>query len=131
MKKLLLMVGCLYLWTGSACADDVFFKAGPLALNIPFKSAQATYMFDFRAKQNLVGGETPIVTLWDKVEGDFGVVTSLQGAGTPFVGGNLLIGNILDRYVSLPQDLKIGGFGGWNFNTSEPIYGLKGSYKIW
>jgi hypothetical protein len=71
------------------------------------------------------------MTLWNRVEGDIGVVTSLQGQGTPFVGGNLLIGNLLDKYVTLPSDLKLGGFGGYNFNSNAPIYGLKASYKLW
>lgn len=132
MKKLLLAVlllgGCL----SFARADDVaYFKYGPLELNIPFKTGQVVYMYDFKASQNLVGGETPVLTLWNRIEGDFGAVTSLEGVGTPFVGGNLLIGNLLDKWVSLPSDLKVGGFGGYNFHTDHPIYGLKASYKLW
>lgn len=115
-----------------AHADDTaYFSYGPLSLNVPFKTARATYLYDFHAKQNLVGGETPVVTLWNRVEGTGGVVTSLQGQGTPFVGGNIIIGNLLDKYVTLPTDFLIGGFGGWNFNAKAPIYGLKASMKIW
>lgn len=133
MKKLLVLLAVIALWPiRPAMADDnAFFKAGPLSLSIPLKTARATYMFDFNANQNLIGGETPIASLWNRVEGTIGAVTSLQGQGTPFVGGNILVGNLLDKYVSLPSDLAIGGFGGWNFNSDAPIYGLKASVRLW
>lgn len=129
MKKVFL---ALMLLAGVSYADDTaYFKVGPLELNIPFKSARVTYLYDFNANQNLVGGETPVVSLWQRVEGTVGAVTSLQGRGTPFVGGNILIGNVLQQYVSLPEDLLVGGFGGYDFNADAPIYGLKASYKLW
>mgnify|MGYP006935474241 FL=1 len=129
MKKTLLLLAVL---VSPAFADDTaFFKLGPLSLNVPFKTASVTYLYDFNAKKNLVGGETPIVTLWERLEGTVGAVTSLEGQGAPFVGGNLLLGNVLSRYIALPADLKVGGFGGWDFNSDAPIYGLKASYKLW
>lgn len=131
MKKLVLalLLGCV----GIGYAEDVpaYFKAGPLELNIPLKTVKATYLYDFNADQNLVGGESPFITLWNRIEGVGGAVTSLEGQGTPFVGGNILIGNLLDRYITLPGDFSIGGFGGWNFRTDAAIYGLKASTKIW
>lgn len=131
MKRLLLTL-CLFCMAGMAFADDnVYFKAGPLELNIPLKTARATYMFDFNAKQNLVGGETPIASVWSRVEATVGAVTSLEGAGTPFVGGNILIGNLLEQWITLPSDLTVGGFGGYNFNSDAPIYGLKASLRLW
>lgn len=141
MKKLLAIL-CLFCGIqGVAHADDTaFFKLGPLALNVPFKSVSVTYLFDFHANESLVGGETPIASLFDnpateafdpRIEGVVGAVTSLQGQGTPFVGGNILVGNLVDKWVSLPSDLKIGGYGGWNFHTEAPIYGLKASIAIW
>ena len=129
--KLLSKVASLVLLCAIARADDnAFFKIGPLALNIPLKTAQATYMFDFNAKQNLVGGETPVITLWDKVEGTVGAVTSLQGQGSPFVGGNIKLENVIEKYVSL-GNISIGGFGGYNFNENKAIYGLKASTQLW
>lgn len=131
MKKLALFVG-LFLMCGMARADDLaFFKAGPLSLNIPFKTVAVTYLYDFHSNQNMVGGETSVVSLWNRIEGTVGAVTSLQGKGTPFVGGNVLVGNLVDKWVTLPSDLKVGGFGGWNFNTEAPIYGVKASIQIW
>lgn len=131
MKKLL-VVTLLMLGVSVVRADDpVFFKVGPLSLNVPLKTAAVTYMYDFNANQNLVGGETTLLTIWDRIEGTAGAVTSLQGQGTPFVGGNILIGNLVDKWVTLPSDFKIGGFGGYNFHTDAPIYGLKASIQIW
>lgn len=111
MKKILLLLSVVLLYPlcPAAADDNAFFKFGPLSLNIPFKTASVVYMYDFQANQNLVGGETPIVTLWDRVEGTVGAVTSLEGQGAPFVGGNILIGNLVDRWISLPTDFKIGG----------------------
>lgn len=133
MKKLLLAAFALTVFGAMvARADDTaYFRLGPLALNVPLKSARVTYLYDFKAQQNLVGGETPVASLWDRIEGTFGAVTSLDGQGTPFVGGNILIGNLVDKWVSLPSDLTIGGFGGYNFNSSAPIYGLKAGMRLW
>jgi len=130
VKKWLLAL-CLVAPLQYVSADPVFFRSGPLSLSIPFKSAQVTYMYDFHESQNLVGGETPFITLWDRVQGTFGGVTSLQGQGTPFVGGNIIIGNLLDKWITLPSDLLFGGFGGWDFNTEKPIYGIKASVRLW
>lgn len=132
MKKLLVLCACLLCWAGLSYADDsAYFKAGPLELNIPLKTTRATYIYDFKGKQNLVGGESPFLTLWGKVEGTIGAVTSLEAQGTPFVGGNVLIGNVLDRWVTLPTDFSIGAVGGWNFNAEQALYGLKASVKVW
>lgn len=131
MKKLLVLFLLLGPILPAAAEDTVYFKAGPLTLHIPFKSAAATYMYDFHNNNNLVGGETTIVTLWDKIEGIGGVVTSLQGEGAPFIGGNFIIGNILDRWLNLPPAFKFGGFGGYDFRADTPMYGLKASVAIW
>jgi hypothetical protein len=115
----------------SHAEDEAYFKAGPLGLHIPFKSARVTYLYDFHANQNLVGGETPIADMWNRVEGTVGVITSLEGQGTPFIGGNILIGNLLEKWLTLPPDLLVGGYGGYNFNSEAPIYGLKASIRLW
>lgn len=131
MKKLMIMALCLAP-IRPAFADDVaFFKIGPLALNVPFKTGMVTYLYDFNANKNLVGGETALASLWNRVEGTAGVVTSLDGQGTPFVGGNILIGNLLNKWVTLPEDLRLGGFGGYDFNAEKTLYGLKASVRLW
>lgn len=117
----------------AASADDTntYWKFGPLELNIPLKTVRATYLYDFKVNQNLVGAETPFVTLWSRVEGTFGAITSLEGQGTPILGGNVIIGNLLDRWITLPTDFSVGAFGGWNFRSASEVYGLKASTKIW
>ena len=128
----LVLVGMLAFWgISEVFADSAYFSYGPLSLDIPLKTARVTYLYDFHANQNLVGGETPFLTLWNRVEGTFGAVTSLQGQGTPFLGGNVIVGNLLDQWITLPPDFLIGGYGGWNFNAKAPIYGVKASLKIW
>lgn len=133
MKRLLVMLLTILVLSPKWChaADNAYYKIGPLELNVPLKTGRVTYLYDFKAHQNLVGGETPVVTIWDRVEGTIGAVTSLQGEGTPFVGGNLILGNLLERYITLPPDLLIGGYGGYNFRTNSPIYGLKASVRLW
>lgn len=126
------LIAAILFFGGLAHADDnAFFKIGPLEMNIPFKTTRATYLYDFRNSQNLVGAETPIFTFFGKIEETVGVVTSLEGQGTPFVGGNVIIDNVLDKWITLPPEFSLGAFGGYNFRTEGPIYGLKGSYKIW
>lgn len=129
MKKI--MFAMLLLAGVSYAEDNAYFKAGPLELNLPFKTTRATYLYDFKVNQNLIGAETPVVSLWDKVEGTAGVVTSLEGQGTPFVGGNILVGNLVEKWITLPADFTVGGFGGFNFRNDAPMYGLKASVKIW
>lgn len=133
MKRLLLLIAVLLLWPNRPvfADDNAYFKAGPLELNVPLKTTRASYLYDFNANLNLIGAETPIISLWKRVEGVAGVVTSLSGQGTPFVGGNILIGNLLEKWITLPADFTIGGFGGYNFNTDAPIYGLKASVRLW
>ena len=130
MKRLFAVLALMLASTAYA-DDNAYFKAGPLELNIPFKSTRVVYLFDFKAHQSLVGGETPFLTLWNRLEGTGGVVTSLDGAGTPFLGGNVIVGNLLERYVALPTDFLIGAFGGYNARSEQPVFGLKGSLKIW
>ena len=130
MKRLLAGV-LLFCLCGIAMADDTaFFKVGPLSLNIPLKTTSVTYLYDVQGNQNMVGGETPIISLWDKVEGTVGVVTSLDGNGTPFVGGNINVGNTLDKWVSLGP-INIGVFGGYDFKREAAIFGPKAATKIW
>lgn len=141
MKKLLLAVAVLLGPTFAFADDPAYFKAGPLSLTIPLKTVAVTYLYDFNLNRNLVGGETPFAGLLDnpdtvevydpKIEGTLGAVTSLEGAGTPFVGGNIHLGNVLEKYISLPPDLSVGGYGGFDFNAEVPIYGLKASVKLW
>lgn len=133
MKRLVLLAGLFVCLTqGVAMADDnLSLPIGPLTFTVPLKTASLVYLYDFNAQRNLVGAETPFVSAWDKFEGTVGAVTSLDGNGSPFLGGNLIIGNVLAKYVTLPENFKIGGYGGYDVNSDSAIYGLKASTKIW
>lgn len=131
MRKLLLAAIALMGFSVLAYGEDAFFKVGPLELDIPLKTGRAVYLYDFRGEQTLVGAETPVLTLWNRVEGTAGVVSSLEGNGSPFLGGNVLVGNLLQKYVTLPEDLAVGGFLGHDFNSEASMYGLKASIKLW
>lgn len=111
--------------------DTAYFKLGPLAINVPFKTARIAYGHDFKTTEELIFGETPVISLWDKIEGTIGVVTSLSGRGSPTIGGDFMLGNILDKWITLPADLNIGGFGSRDFNQGQWMYGVKASIKLW
>lgn len=131
LNKSLIVLFLLSAGAVSLHADDVLFRIGPLDLNIPFKTAQATYLYDFKLNENLIGAETPVLTLWNKLEGTVGAVTSLQGQGTPFIGGNVKLSELLPGLVNFPTGFSVGAFGGRNFNQGEWIYGLKASTRLW
>lgn len=133
MKKLLLLLAAvLVLGPKFAFADDnAFFKAGPLELNIPFKTASVVYLYDGINQRSLTGGETPIFTVWNKVSGTVGVVTTIDNAsGAPFLGADLDLGNALERFVSLGP-IKLGGWGGRDFRESKWMGGVKASLPLW
>lgn len=131
MRKILLAFTALLALGVFAHADDAFFKAGPFEFNVPLKTARAVYLYDFRDEQTLLGAETPVITLWERIEGTAGIVSSLEGQGAPFLGGNILIGNLLEKYVSWPEDIVVGAFIGHDFRMEHSIYGLKASIKLW
>lgn len=133
MKKLMML--CLLCMAGGSFADSpAYFKTGPLELNIPFKAVDVVYLFNALDKQgkdrSLVGGETTVFTVWQKVSGTVGVVTNGGGAGTFFVGADIATGNTLDKFISLGP-LRVGGFGGYDTRNSAWMAGPKCSLSIW
>lgn len=106
----------------------VYYSFGPLNLTVPWDNPAATYLFDFQAKENLVGGEMPFAQIWN-----FGIsagaVTSLSGIGTPFFAVNLAVPNPAPSFAAIAA-IHPGVFGGYNFNTGRPIFGFKASINI-
>lgn len=135
MKKLLLAL-CLFCGiVGAAHADDTaYFKIGPLALNVPFKTADVVYLFNALDKvgdnRSLIGGETTVFTVWDRVSGTVGVVTSGAGNGLFFVGADINTGNLLDKIISLGP-IRIGGFGSYDTRNDSWMAGPKASILLW
>lgn len=138
-RCLSLFVG-MFLWTflwplRPAVADEnAYFKYGPLELNVPFKTADVVYLLnglgDDQVQRSLVGGETTVFTLWQRVSGTIGVVTSATGLGSIFVGADIDTGNTLERFVNLGP-IRIGGFGAYNSRTDDWMAGPKASITVW
>ena len=114
--------------------QTAFYKAGPLELNIPFKTGDVVYLFnalDKEAKErSLIGAETTVFTVWQKVSGTLGMVTSAGGAGVFFIGADINTGNILERIVNLGP-VRVGGFGGYNRRNDAWMAGPKCSIQLW
>lgn len=115
---------------GYAAEDNVYYKVGPLELNIPLKTADVVYLYDGIGKTNLVGGETTVATVWQKVSATVGVVTSVEGKGAFFAGADINTGNALDRYVSLGS-IRVGAFGGYDSRRGAWMAGPKCSILLW
>lgn len=135
MKKLLVFLAVFLMWPNRPVfAETAYFKAGPLELNIPFKTADVVYLFnalDSEIKErSLIGAETTVFTVWEKVSGTVGVVTSASGAGTFFLGADLNTGNFLDKVVSLGP-IRIGGFGAYDSRNDSWMAGPKASIQLW
>lgn len=129
MKKVL-VAGLLLIGLGveAKAEDSILFKLGTVDVLLPFADVSAVYLFDGKSKTSLVGAETPLVG-WHKLQLTGGAITSIDGAGSPFVGLNLELGNPVSNYISLSA-LKIGVFAGRNFNTNEYMAGVKAATSI-
>lgn len=104
--------------------DTPYFKG-----NIPFTQVEVVSLFDLIHKEPLVGAETPIMAI-ARIQFTGGAVTSISGKGSPIFGAHLTIPNPAPSFVFL-NDLKIGGFGGRNFNEGWWMAGLKIGKQIW
>lgn len=140
MKKTLAVLGCLFLWGTSVCAQTTtptpppkaYFDVGPLSLWVPFQVSKAVGLYDFINKQTLAGGETPVALLYDRAWIDAGVVTSTQGQGTFIAGGHIVLTHKVAEYTGL-DGLEIGGWGGRDFQANVWRAGVKASYpfQLW
>ena len=144
-KSLVLTLGLMFLPLRPAAADivgtgpapviiptvvpsPVYFHIGALNLTVPWDEVNAVYLYDLKGKRNLIGGEAVVATLW-KIQGTVGGVTSLDGVGAPFVGGNLWFANPLPQIAILNQ-IKPGIFGGYDWNKQAAMFGFKASIPI-
>lgn len=145
MKKLL--IAALLLWplrpaaaevtvpvgTGAytpapAPQSDIYFHIGPLNLNVPWDNVNAVYLYDLKGQRNLVGGEAVVASLW-RVQATVGGITSLDGHGAPFFGGNLWFSNPIPQIAILNQ-IKPGIFGGWDWQRGAAMFGFKAAIPI-
>lgn len=108
--------------------QDVYFHVGPLNLTVPWANVNVVYLYDFMSERNLIGGESVVVSLW-RLQGTIGAVTTLEGKGTPFLGGNLWFDNPIPQLAILNQ-IKPGIFGGWNWESGRAILGVKAAFNV-
>lgn len=109
-------------------SQSVYYHIGSLNLTVPWDNVNVVYLYDLKGQRNLVGGESVIARLW-RVEGTVGAVTSLDGHGAPFVGGNLWFENPLPQIAILSQ-IKPGIFGGYDWNKESAMFGFKAAMPI-
>lgn len=107
---------------------DVYFHIGALNLTIPWNNVNVVYLYDFRGQQSLMGGEAVIASLW-RLQGTVGAVTSIEGKGAPFVGGNIWFDNPIPQVAILSQ-IKPGVFGGYDWVKGGAIFGIKAAFPI-
>lgn len=108
--------------------QDVYFHLGALNLTVPWDHINAVYLYDLNAQRNLVGGEAVVASLW-RLQGTVGAVTSLEGRGAPYLGGNLWLPNPVPAIALLSQ-IQPGIFGGWDWSRGAPIWGFKAAISI-
>lgn len=106
----------------------VYYHVGALNLTVPWDHVNVVYLYDLQAKRNLVGGEAVVATLW-RFQGTLGAVTSLDGRGAPYVGGNLWFPNPLPQLAIL-NTVQPGVFGGYDWNRGAAMFGLKAAVSI-
>lgn len=106
----------------------VYFHIGALNLTIPWDQVNVVYLYDLKGKRNLVGGEAVVASLW-KFQGTVGAVTSLDGKGAPFIGGNMWFSNPIPQ-IAILNEIKPGIFGGWDWNKNAVMFGLKAAFPI-
>jgi hypothetical protein len=104
--------------------DTPYFKG-----YVPGVQVSVISLFDFVNKRPLVGVETSVFAI-KRVQVTAGGVTSIQGKGSPYIGGHLLIPNPTPSFVFL-NDLELGGWGGRDFNEGRYMAGLKIGKQIW
>lgn len=109
-------------------ASPVYFHVGALNLTVPWNDVNIVYLFDIPTRTNLVGGEAVVATLW-KFQGTFGAVTSIEGAGAPFVGGNMWFSNPIPQ-IALLNEIKPGIFGGYDFRNKAVLWGFKAAFNV-
>ena len=141
MKKLL---GIVCLMSGIAHADvvglgeapvivppsnpGIYAHIGAINLTVPWDNVNVVYLYDLQGKRNLVGGEAVVATLW-KLQGTVGAVSSLDGKGAPFIGGNLWFDNPIPQ-LAVFNTVKPGVFGGYDWNANAVMFGFKAAVAL-
>lgn len=112
----------------SSTPNSVYYHIGALNLTVPWDQVNVVYLYDLEGKRNLVGGEAVVATLWH-FEATAGAVTSIDGHGAPYIGGNLWFPNPIPQLAIL-NSVKPGVFGGYDWNRGAAMWGLKAAVSV-
>ena len=127
MRKLLVAISFIGIFAGVACAETAgaYFNIGQVVFTYPLANASAIALYDFWKGEGLMGAETSILVAYDKVNINFGAVTSFQANGMPFLSLDLKLGD------TIPLPSRIGLWYGHDFRTNDNRAGLKASVALW
>jgi hypothetical protein len=127
-------IALLGLGTSNAFADTVYLKWGPLNFTVPWDNMNATYIWNFQAKQSQVGGEmvfmnTQIASIHSNpvnlnLTGGGEINANSQNVGSGFAGLNL---NSPSWAIGQFQP---GVAGGYQINGHFWWFGLKSAFPI-
>ncbi len=142
MKKLLIAALLAISFAAPATAAFEWTYKNYFTLAMPLARFDIVHLYDFNGKENLLGGETPVIKFpWRKeLSVTIGGVGDLSSPGdsalnqddrellrgTPFFGVKYDIPNL-----TFAERIGVGIFYGRNLNEGDDIYGVKSSYKFW
>lgn len=112
----------------ASAPTSIYYHIGALNLTVPWDEVNVVYLYDLNGKRSLVGGEAVVAKLWH-FDATAGAVTSIDGHGAPYVGGNLWFPNPVPQLAIL-NTVKPGVFGGYDWNRGAAIWGFKAAVSI-
>lgn len=128
MKKLILILSLMLAPIICRADSKLLVNFGSVNIYIPFTQLDVIYQYDFVGKRSLVGGETPLLS-WKQLTFTGGAVTSVDGAGSPFIGMHLSLTNPAETWLPL-NTIHPGLFGGRDFKQNAWIFGIKASINV-
>jgi len=135
MKKLLGLGLLLAFGLTGAKAGDVYLDVGPIGFVVPLKNAEVGYLRDVIHGEDLVGAETELVRFWEFANAGFGAITTLNDRGSPYVSGNVDLNYIMAKATGISviqkNPIRVGWWGGRNFNSGRYFTGFKANVKTW
>ena len=138
MKKLVLAVFAVMMFSGAVFADKLELNVGIGTLQVPFQDGSVVQLWDANHNVPLTGLETTIGKIW-KIDLTGGGIISSTGQGMPYGGLNYTI--VSAKALNVLQKIGLdtfdfGVFGGYDFSLKNDYfwdntrYGLKISTKV-
>ncbi|MCK9583172.1 MAG: hypothetical protein M0Q46_06150 [Endomicrobiales bacterium] len=132
MKKLLVLLmlfGFVGVVSATELSNGAYFKLGQIEFTYPLANTSAIALYDFQTAEGLLGAETKLVS-WQRLNLNFGAVTSFKENGMPFLSLDFdwagIVGNLSDTKLA-----KFGIWAGHDFKLNENHTGIKASVPLW